>query len=212
MSDSEQTRRSQARRPLAGCVVTYGAAAMVAVLTLVLLAAPYTAQAQPGRTYRVAMLEPFSTEEGRPYRDAFLAALRELGYVEGRNLILDLRTSDRDRTAVSTLVDELIALKPEVLVSDGNAVRVLRAKTTSIPTVLAGSTDPVGDGLAFSLARPGMNVTGVALLLDQLSTKHIELMREILPRLTRVGMLVEAAAIAAGSWRTQHVTRREVSV
>ena len=140
----------------------------------------------------------FSTEEGRPYRDAFLAALRELGYVEGRNLILDLRTSDRDRTAVSTLVDELIALKPEVLVSDGNAVRVLRAKTTSIPTVLAGSTDPVGDGLAFSLARPGMNVTGVALLLDQLSTKHIELMREILPRLTRVGMLVDSSGDRCG--------------
>ena len=194
MSDNERpTRRSQARRPLAGCVVAYGAAAMVAVLTVVLLAAPHTAQAQPGRTYRVAMLEPFSTEEGRPYREAFLAAMRELGYVEGRNLILDLRTSDRDRTVVSTLVEELIALKPDVLVSDGNAVRVLRAKTTSIPIVLTGSTDPVGDGLAFSLARPGMNVTGVALLLDQLSTKHIELMREILPRLTRVGMLVDSS-------------------
>src|SRR5882672_7164477 len=140
--------------------------------------APPAARAQMARTYRVAMLEPFSTEEGRPYREAFLAAMRELGYVEGRNLILDLRTSDRDRTVVSTLVEELIALKPDVLVSDGNAVRVLRAKTTSIPIVLTGSTDPVGDGLAFSLARPGMNVTGVALLLDQLSTKHIELMRE----------------------------------
>jgi putative tryptophan/tyrosine transport system substrate-binding protein len=112
---------------------------------LLLLATTLPGEAQTGRTYRVAMLEPFSTEEGRPYREAFLAAMRELGYVEGRNLIFDLRTSDRDRTKVPALVDELIALKPDVLVSDGNAVRVLRGKTTSIPIVLAGSGDPVGE-------------------------------------------------------------------
>jgi len=93
---------------------------------------------------------------------------------------------------VPALAEELIALKPDVLVTDGNAVRVLREKTTTIPIVLTASTDPVGNGLALSLARPGMNVTGVALLLDQLSTKHIELMREILPRLTTVGMLVDS--------------------
>jgi putative ABC transport system substrate-binding protein len=158
---------------------------LAVILTLSLALAPLAARAQTARTYRVAMLEPFSTEEGRPYREAFLAAMRELGYVEGRNLILDLRTSDRDRTRVAALAEELIALKPDVLVSDSNAVRILREKTASIPIVLTASTDPVGDGLALSLARPGLNVTGVALRLDQLSTKHVEMMREILPRLTR---------------------------
>jgi putative tryptophan/tyrosine transport system substrate-binding protein len=167
---------------------------LAVILALCLALAPLAARAQTARTYRVAMLEPFSTEEGRPYREAFLAAMRELGYVEGRNLILDLRTSDRDRTRVAALADELIALKPDVLVSDSNAVRILREKTTSIPIVLTASTDPVGDGLALSLARPGLNVTGVALLLDQLSTKHVEMMREILPRLTRVGMLVDSTS------------------
>src|SRR4029453_11272004 len=137
------------------------------------------------------MLDPSATEEGRLYREAFLAALRELGYVQGRNLIFHLRTSDRDRKQVPALADELIALKPDVLVSDSNAVRILRQKTASIPIVLTASTDPVGDGLALSLARPGLNVTGVALLQDQLFAKHIELMREILPRLTKVGMLVD---------------------
>jgi putative ABC transport system substrate-binding protein len=192
MTDNERpARRPQVWRALAGWVVTCAEAILAAVLTLGLFAAPYAAWAQPARTYRVAMLEPFSTEEGRPYREAFLAAMRELGYIEGRNLIFDLRTSDRDRKVIPALAGELIALKPDVLVSDGNAVRVLREKTTSIPIVLTASTDPVADGLALSLARPGMNVTGVALYLDELSTKHIEMMREILPRLTRVGMLVD---------------------
>ena len=84
--------------------------------------------------YRVAMLEPFSTEEGRPYREAFLAALRDLGYVEGRNLILDLRTSDRDRTQVPVLAEELIALKPDVLVSDGNAARYCGKRPRPFPS------------------------------------------------------------------------------
>jgi putative ABC transport system substrate-binding protein len=78
-----------------------------------------------------------------------------------------------------------------VLVSDGNAVQVLREKTTSIPIVLTGSGDPVGEGFALSLAHPGMNVTGVAMYLDELSAKHIEIMRDILPRLKRVGMFVD---------------------
>jgi len=151
---------------------------LAVVLGLSLTLAPIAAWSQTARTYRVAMLEPFATEEGRLYREAFLAALRELGYVEGRNLILHLRTSDRDRTLVPTLADELIALKPDVLVSDSNAVRILRQKTASIPIVLTAPTDSVGDGLALSLARPGLNVTGVALLQDQWFAKHIELMRQ----------------------------------
>src|SRR5262245_31659940 len=165
---------------------------LAAVLAVSLALALLAVQTPPSRTYRVAMLEPFSTTEGRPYREAFLVRMRELGYVEGRNLILILRTSDRDETLVPAMADELIALKPDVLVSDSNAVRILRQKTDAIPIVLTASNDPVGDGLAQSLARPGLNVTGVALLLDQLSTKHIQLVREIFPRLTRVGMLVDS--------------------
>jgi ABC transporter substrate binding protein len=92
------------------------------------------------------------------------------------------------------LVDELIALKPDVLVGDANTARVMRAKTTSIPIVLAASIDPVGDGLAHSLRQPGMNVTGVVLFLDQLSAKHIDIMREILPRITRVGLIFDTTS------------------
>jgi len=94
---------------------------------------------------------------------------------------------------VPVLAEELIALKPDVLVSDGNAARLLREKTTSIPIVLTTSTDLVADGVAVSLSHPGLNVTGVAMPLDQLTAKHIELMREIRPGLRRVGMLVDSS-------------------
>jgi putative tryptophan/tyrosine transport system substrate-binding protein len=155
------------------------------------LAAPLSADPQTSRSYRVAMLGPFSTAEGAPYREAFFEAMRALGYVQGRNVIFDVRVSDRDRARVPTLVDELIALKPDVLVGDAPSARVMRAKTTSIPIVLAASFDPVGDGLAQSLRQPGMNVTGVTLFLDLLSAKHVDIMREILPRMRRVGLIFD---------------------
>ena len=172
------------------------------------LAATPVAEAQTPRPYRVAMLAPFSTAESVPYRDAFFDAMRALGYVDGRNVIFDVRVSDRDRARVPAMVDELIALQPDVLVGDAVTARVMRAKTTSIPIVLTASIDPIGDGLAHSLRRPGMNVTGVSLFLDQLSGKHVEIMQEILPRITRIGLLfdttwshncklIEAAAGAA---------------
>src|SRR5215831_10374656 len=98
MNDERQmrVRHPEARPSLTASVVPYIAATLAGLLTFALFAQPYIARAQTGRMYRVAMLESFSTEEGRPYRETFLTALRDLGYVEGRNLILDLRTSDRD--------------------------------------------------------------------------------------------------------------------
>ena len=189
--DDSQTFQRAPRRCHVWRVTLRGRVVVAVVAVATLLALAGVAPSQTGATYRVAMLEPFSTQEGRPYREAFLSAMRELGYVEGRNLIFELRTSDRDRSQVPALADELIALKPDVLVSDGNAVRVLRAKTTTIPIVLAGATDPVAEGFAMSLARPGLNVTGLALPLGELAAKHIEMMREIHPRLTRVAMLVD---------------------
>ena len=115
-----RVRHPEARPSLTALVAPYTSAILAGLLAFALFEQPYAARAQTGRMYRVAMLEPFSTEEGRPYREAFLTALRDLGYVEGRNLILDLRTSDRDRTQAPVLAEELIALKPDVLVSDGN--------------------------------------------------------------------------------------------
>jgi putative ABC transport system substrate-binding protein len=159
-----------------------------------LLVAPLV-DAQTGKVYRVGYLSlGAQTGEGKPYLDTFLAVMRNLGYVEGRGLVFDHRWADGDVGRAGALADELIALKPDVLVGNEAVAQIMRAKTASIPIVLTGAIDPVKAGLAQSLRRPGMNVTGVAQLSDQLPVKHIELMREISPRLSRVGQLVDTTA------------------
>jgi putative ABC transport system substrate-binding protein len=162
------------------------------VVLACLVASPIAASAQAGKTYRVAMLEPFSTAEARPYRQAFVGAMRDLGYIEGRNIVYDIRTADRDTARVPALVDELIALKPDVVVVGEDTARLVQSKAPSTPIVLSGSRDPVASGLAHSLARPGMNVTGVSQFLNELAGKHVGIMHDIVPRLRRVGLIFDA--------------------
>ena len=125
---------------------------------------------------------------------AFEAAMRELGYVQGGNLALDVLETRRDTTDLAAVIDAAIARKPDVLVTWESFAQAMRAKSTVIPIVLTGSIDPVKAGLARSLSRPGLNVTGITQLNDQLPAKHIEILREILPRLGRVGQLVDRNA------------------
>lgn len=162
---------------------------LVSVVTM----AP-TAGAQDRRIHRVALLLPFSTEEARLYGDAFLEGMRDLGYIEGRNVIFDVRTSDRDKRNIPSLVTDLLERKPDVLVSDANAVEAIREKTTSVPVVLALAGDLVTDGIARSWRHPGFNVTGSAIPFEALAAKHIEIMREIHPRLLRIALLYDTAS------------------
>jgi putative ABC transport system substrate-binding protein len=168
-------------------------AATVAALTVSVLLIPIPTDAQAPKTYRVGHVTNVTGEQNA-YLDTFRAALRDLGYVEGINLKLDLRAPDREMTQVPALVDELILLKPDVLVGWEAIAQVMRIKTSTIPIVLTGAVDPVRAGLAQSLRRPGMNVTGSAQLFDSLPGKHIATMREIHPRLSRVGQLVDVTA------------------
>jgi putative ABC transport system substrate-binding protein len=165
--------------------------AFFALLALPVLAGPPAAGAQTGRTPRVAYVSVASDADTMSYYQTFHTAMRELGYVERTNLILDARFGDGDVRGLPALVDEVIALKPDVLVGWEQVAQVMRMKTTSIPIVLPGAIDPIAAGLARSLARPGLNVTGSVQLNDQLPAKHIEIIREILPRLGRVGQLVD---------------------
>jgi ABC-type uncharacterized transport system substrate-binding protein len=160
---------------------------------IVLLGAPLAAQPQSGKTYRLGYVTN-PTAEQKPYLETFRSSLRDLGYVEGRNLILDVRYPDREHAHLPAVVDELIALKPDALLGWESLAQVMRTKTTSIPIILTGALDPVAAGLAQSFRRPGMNVTGVAQLNDQLPGKHIEIMRQIRPGIARVGQLVDTTA------------------
>lgn len=159
------------------------------IAAALLLAAPF-GDAQVGRVFRVASIDAV-TPEGREFGEAFRAGMRELGYVEGRNIVYETRATDRDMRSLPDMVDELIASKPDVLLANEHIAQVMRSKTTSIPIVLGVALDPVKAGLALSLRRPGLNVTGSAQLNDLLAAKHVEIIREILPRAGRIGQFVD---------------------
>lgn len=150
-------------------------------------------RAQTGRIYRVIHVGTASRERTLGHQ-AFLEEMRERGYVEGRNLVFEVLVAERDARDLPAVVDEALARKPDVILAWESNAQAIRAKTTTIPIVLVGSLDPVRAGLARSLARPGMNVTGFAQLNEQIPAKHMEILREIVPRLRKVGQLVDGNA------------------
>jgi putative ABC transport system substrate-binding protein len=165
-------------------------------LTLGTLLVALAAEAQTHRIYRLAYVNSASeTEERKPHLQAFRVAMRDHGYVESANFNLQVRYADSDSERLRAMVNEVIGMKPDILLGFEDAALVMRAKTTSIPIVLTGALDPVKAGLAQTLARPGLNVTGSTQLMDQLVVKHIEILREILPRrISRIGQLVDTTA------------------
>jgi putative tryptophan/tyrosine transport system substrate-binding protein len=149
---------------------------------------PLIARAQQARVYRLGYLAPALIPH---IRDALLEALRDLGYVEGRNLKIEYRYGTEEK--LSALADELVKLKPDVIVTVATPP-VLAAKraTTSIPIVMATAGDPVRLGVVASLARPGGNITGVTLYGTELNAKRIELFLEVIPQIKRIAFLANA--------------------
>ena len=122
--------------------------------------------------------------------EAFRQGLRELGYVEGDNIIIEWRSADGKFDRLPALAVELVRLKVEVIVSAGPAVtRPLQQATSTIPIVMGQDTDPVDSGFVASLARPGGNITGLATLSPEIAGKQLELLMEIVPRLSRAAVL-----------------------
>ena len=122
--------------------------------------------------------------------EGFRQGLRELGYIEGKNIVIEWRSSEGKAESRSEMAAELVRLKVDVIVSGGPTVtRVLREATTTIPIVMAQDTDPVGNGFVASLARPGGNITGLAALAPEMSGKQLELLKEIVPKLSRVAII-----------------------
>jgi putative tryptophan/tyrosine transport system substrate-binding protein len=156
------------------------------------LAAPLAAEAQQaGRVPRVALL---STAGDPAVLGAFAAEMRGLGYVEGRNLITEIRTAGRPER-FPNLVSELIRLNIDVIVA-WSMLAVLAAKqaTTTIPIVMGSSGDAVAAGLVRSLSRPGGNITGLSTMGTELSQKYVELLREAVPTASRVFLLIDGTA------------------
>jgi putative ABC transport system substrate-binding protein len=154
----------------------------IAIMTFVQLA---DAQ-QSGKIYRIGVLStvPVSLEI-EPFRQA----LRELGYVEGKNIVIEARSAEGKSDRLPGLVAELVRLKVDVIVASSNpAIIALKQATQTIPIVMTVVGDPVGAGFVTSLARPGGNITGLSNIAEELSGKRLELLKEINPKITRVAV------------------------
>ena len=161
---------------------------LAVVLTLGLTLAPLVAEAQAGKLARIGFL---STPAPAPYQEGFLQGLRELGYVDGQNVVVERRSAYGEYDRLPALAAELVRLKVDVLVVTATP-GALAAKnaTKTIPIVMVGIGDPLTTGIVGSLARPGGNLTGLSLQNPELSGKRVQLLKETLPRVSRVAVLL----------------------
>jgi putative ABC transport system substrate-binding protein len=161
------------------------------VVTMVMALAPLAAEAQrAAKPPLVAVLAATNETFAAPYLDAGRQALRELGYVEGRDVALEIRFYGGRADKLPDLTRELVALGPRALVVMGDvAVRAVKQAEVTLPVVFISASDPVAAGLVTSLAHPGGNFTGVASILPELNGKELALLKEALPKLSRVAVL-----------------------
>jgi putative ABC transport system substrate-binding protein len=161
------------------------------VIALVLVVTGAVAQAQqPPKVPRIGYLTG-ATPEGQAARiEAFRRGLRELGYVEGKNIVIEYRYAELKPDRLPALAAELVRLKVDVIVTGGSGLtRAAKNATNTIPIVMAQDTDPVANGFVASLARPGGNITGLSNLAPEIGGKQLELLKETIPKLSRLAIL-----------------------
>jgi len=147
------------------------------------------AEAQPAKIPRIGHLNAPSLSALAARTEAFRQGLRALGYLEGKNIVIEYRYAEGKLDRLPALAAELVRLKVDIIVSTGPSVtRAAKEATSTIPIVMAFDTDPVGNGFVASLARPGGNITGLSTLAPEISGKQLELLKEIVPKLSRVAV------------------------
>ena len=174
-------------RSTVGCIVT---------LTLSILAMVLAATAQPAeKVYRIGWLYTGSPPTGsNPLLEAFRQGLRDLGYVEGRNILIESRYAEGQEDRCPALAAELVRLPIDVLVAAGTApIKAAQQATRTIPIVMAWGTDPVAQGFVASLAQPGGNITGLSSMSPDLLGKQLELLTQLVPTASRIAFLMDLA-------------------
>jgi putative ABC transport system substrate-binding protein len=151
------------------------------------LGAPLRVFAQQPAPFRVGWIS--LDRAGSPFFDPFRAGLRDLGWVEGRDLTIEARWAEGSRERLDLMISELLTAKPHVIVTHGAALQAFRGTSAAIPVVFGFSGDPVQAGFVESLARPGRNFTGMSFLALELVGKRIELVRDVIPKLVRIAIL-----------------------
>jgi len=156
---------------------------------LVGLSFPAIAQ-QPTKIFRIGYLGVNSLNINPDRPEAFRQGLRELGYIEGKNIAIEWRSAEGKQDRLAALAAELVRLKVDIIVTGGPpSTRAAKEATITIPIIMGFDNDPVGDGFVASLARPGGNITGLATLAPGISGKLLELLKEVVPKLSRVAVL-----------------------
>ena len=156
------------------------------VPTVLLLTVPLADAQQPTKVTPIGHLNTPSLSANAARMEAFRQGLRELGYVEGKNIVIELRSADGKLDRLPALAAELVRLKVDVIVTTGGAItRAAKAATSTIPIVMTNDPDPVANGFVASLARPGGNITGLSTLAPELTGKRLEILREVVPKLSR---------------------------
>jgi ABC-type uncharacterized transport system substrate-binding protein len=160
-------------------------------LSALLFAFCYSALAQqPAKIPRIGFLIASSASAMAPRMEAFQEGLRELGYVQGKNIVIERRHADGKLDRLPELAAELVQLNVDVIVTSGpTATRPAKGATSAIPIIMTFDDDPVASGFVASLARPGGNVTGLSTLAPEISGKQLELLKEIVPKVSRVAVI-----------------------
>jgi putative ABC transport system substrate-binding protein len=156
-----------------------------------LLALPFPAHAQQaGKIFRIGLLDPSDASSSAVRLHAFWQEVRRLGWIEGKNITIEYRFAEEKISRLSELAADLVRLKVDVIVATStSAALAAKRATTTTPIVMTNSSDPVAAGLVASLAQPGGNVTGVSSLSVELNTKRLEVLKDAVPKLARVGLL-----------------------
>ena len=179
------------------------------------LAGPLGAEAQQaGKRYRIGMLERTSAAVNAANVDGFRQGLRERGYVEGKTFVIEYRSSDGRDERYPGLATELVRLKVDVIVTRGTpAALAAKQATATIPVVITGTGDPVGQGIVASLARPGGNVTGLSAQVTDIYAKRVQIFKELVPRAVHVAALFNMSNPAIPqAWKEVEVSARSLGM
>ena len=184
-ADSEQCRR----------IENLKWARLFAIVVAVVVVATMAQAQQTGKVPRIGFLDNSTASGMAVLVDAFRQEMRKLGWIEGKNIAIEYRFAEQKPERLPELAAELVRLKVDLIVASGTPSSLAaKSATTTIPIVMAQAGDPVGSGLVASLARPGGNVTGLSNLSFELNTKRLEILKEAVPKLARVGLLRPAGS------------------
>jgi putative ABC transport system substrate-binding protein len=162
----------------------------ICLLTTILLGTVSAHAQQAGKIFRIGFLDPSTASSMGGLLEVFRQELRKLGWIEGKNITIEYRFTEQKNERLPELAAELVRLKVDLIVASGGPTPLAaKGATSTIPIVMTSSTDPVGARLIASLARPGGNVTGTSSLADELNTKRLEILKDAIPKLARVGFL-----------------------